>query len=100
MTRPDKAANILRKIREDQGVTLREAAGALGIAPSHLSRLERAERGGSDELLRRAADYYGVPMDVVSVAEGKVPSDILAILSKHPELITEIRAKYGEQGDG
>jgi transcriptional regulator with XRE-family HTH domain len=95
MTEVRSAANLLRELRRKQGKSLRTAAGELGVAPSHLSRLERGEKTASPQLARRAAEYYGIEADTVDLAEGRVPPDIVAILRTHPEVLDRLRAEYG-----
>jgi transcriptional regulator with XRE-family HTH domain len=87
------AANLLRQLREQHGASLRAVAADLGIAPSHLSRLERGEKGGSPEVVQRAAAYYGV--EVTEIAPWKPPDDVLKILREHPEALEELRRRYG-----
>ena len=88
---------MLRQLREQRGQSLRAAASDLGVAPSHLSRLERGQKSPSDELRRRAADYYGVDEDHVALDEGQVPDDIVQILRLHPEVLAELRTRFGRQ---
>lgn len=45
----------LRAVRESKGMTLVEAAQRAGIAPAHLSRVERGVRGLSVKSLARLA---------------------------------------------
>lgn len=90
------AAGLLRELRRTQSRSLRTTAADLGLAPSYLSRLERGERGCSAELSQRLADYYGVPHELIELAEGRVPADITAILAKHPEELVRLRTIYGQ----
>lgn len=96
MTDP-AASRLLRQLRERSGLSLRRVGADLGIAASHLSRIERGTRAPSERLLRAAADYYGVSEDTITLADGRAPSDILAILYAHPELLGELRERYGEE---
>jgi transcriptional regulator with XRE-family HTH domain len=89
-------AQLLRDLRQQQGASLREAAHQLGVAPSHLSRLERGHKSPSSALRDRAANYYGIAPDVVALADGVIPEDIKHILMHHPELLTELRERYGQ----
>ena len=88
------AARLLRRMREQKGRSLRATAEDLGVAPSHLSRLERGEKAPSDELIQRAAKYYGIDDDLVALASGRVPPDVVGILRDHPELLDELRHRY------
>lgn len=53
----------LRRLREQRGLTLTEAAGRTGISKSTLSRLETGERRPSLELLLPLARTYRAPLD-------------------------------------
>jgi transcriptional regulator with XRE-family HTH domain len=95
---PDQdLAQLLRAARERRGESLRSAARELGVAPSHLSRVEAGDRQLSDEMRRRANRYYGISDDIADLAAGEVPSDVVDILRRHPELIEQLRARYGAQ---
>jgi transcriptional regulator with XRE-family HTH domain len=92
-------AQLLRDLREQQGASLRKAAHQLGVAPSHLSRLENGYKSPSGALRDRAASYYGVPREIVALADGVVPEDIKDILRHHPDLLTELRERYGTEAE-
>ena len=53
----------LRRVREQRGLTLTEAAARTGISKSTLSRLENGQRKPSLELLLPLAQTYRVPLD-------------------------------------
>jgi transcriptional regulator with XRE-family HTH domain len=89
------AGERLRQARKERRESLRDAAATIDVAPSHLSRLERGQKGASDELLQRAARHYGLDPDLL--VESPVPRDVIAIIEEHPELIDEIRDRYGRQ---
>lgn len=95
-TKPKSAAEILRDLRNQQGKSLRSVASDIGITPSNLSRMERGERPINEEVSQRIADYYGVSETLVTIATGRVPKDILKILQDHPEVIDQIRKRFGE----
>jgi len=90
-------AKLLRDLRSSRGQSLREAADGLGIDPSHLSRLERGEKLPSPNLRARAANYYDVDGELLTLASGDIPPDVIEILRSHPQLIEQLRADYGEQ---
>lgn len=91
------AAELLRDLRRGQGRSLRGAAMEIGIAPSHLSRLERGVRNVSPEIGHRIADYYGIDAELVTTNQNPIPSDVVEILLRHPELIDQLRATYRDQ---
>ena len=86
---------ILRELRRRQGQSLRTAARDLGVDPAYLSRVERGSQPLSSELRSRAAVYYDSDPRSLAFAEGELPPDVLRILAEHPELIDELRSRYG-----
>lgn len=59
----DLVAPRLRRVREERGLTLTEAAARTGISTSTLSRLETGGRRPTLELLLPLAGLYRVPLD-------------------------------------
>jgi transcriptional regulator with XRE-family HTH domain len=53
----------IREERERAGRNLENLATAIGISNSHLSRIERGQRGLDSLVLRRIADELGVAME-------------------------------------
>lgn len=91
------ARSLLRELRETQGRSLRGAASDLSVTASYLSRLERGERGLSEEVRERISSYYGISSELLALMEGVVPADIIEILKEHPEELTRLRREYGER---
>ncbi|MCY3862646.1 MAG: helix-turn-helix transcriptional regulator [bacterium] len=91
-----RIAGMLRNAREAKGQSLRSAAKDLGVDASYLSRVETGERQPSAELRDRAVSHYALDGEHVALAAGDIPSDIAEILLQHPELLVEIRARYGQ----
>jgi len=59
----DLVGSRLRRVREQRGLTLTEAATLAGMSKSTLSRLETGQRKPSLELLLPLAQTYRVPLD-------------------------------------
>ena len=95
MAKGESAASLLRELRRKQGQTLRSAASELGVAASQLSRMERGERPVGEAAMQRLSDYYNVPAEVINLATGRVPADVVAILLAHPEELANLRKKFG-----
>lgn len=91
---------MLRELRRKQGRSLRSAAADIGVAPSQLSRLERGQRGIAPEMSQKLSSYYGVPTDLICLAQGDVPIDIVEILRSHPESLDDLRQRYGPKLSG
>ncbi len=63
-------AGMLRQRRAMVPMTLTELAGASGVSPSHLGRIERGERYPSARVLRRLAKPLGFDeIELLSLAE-------------------------------
>jgi transcriptional regulator with XRE-family HTH domain len=86
---------LLRELREQRGESLRGAARNLGVDPSYLSKVERGDKPLPEALRPRLADYYDANPEELAIAEGLVPADIASILLEHPEVIAELRQRYG-----
>jgi transcriptional regulator with XRE-family HTH domain len=88
-------SDLLRDLRERQGRSLREAARALEVDPAHLSRVERGSKPASPAILERASTYYEVPRELLALSRGVVPDDVVEVLQRHPDLLVELRSRYG-----
>lgn len=86
---------LLRELREERGESLRAAAKSLEIDPSYLSKVERGTKPLPERLRPRLAAYYDTSPEELAIAEGLVPADIATLLLKHPEVIDELRKRYG-----
>ena len=91
-----RVADILRSAREAKGQSLRSAAKELGVDPSYLSRVETGERLPSAGLRERAGSLYALDCDSLALSAGDIPADVVEILRRHPELLVEIRVRYGQ----
>jgi transcriptional regulator with XRE-family HTH domain len=88
---------VLRELRERQGVSLRQAARELGVDAAHLSRIERGRKRPSDALARRAATYYAVDASAFSPPKTDLPADVVDILRSNPDIVEELRERYGSR---
>jgi transcriptional regulator with XRE-family HTH domain len=86
---------LLRGLRESKGQSLRDAARDLAVDPAYLSRIERGTKPASSAVLERASVYYDVPEELLALSRGIVPTDITGILQSYPELLPELRSRYG-----
>jgi transcriptional regulator with XRE-family HTH domain len=90
----ESAASLLRRLRREQGRSLRGASAELGLAASSLSRIERGERRPTVDTTARIARYYGISPELVALAEGIIPPDVVKILQRNPHELEVLRAKY------
>lgn len=52
-------------------------------------------RSVGEETASRLSAYYEVPAEVIDLARGQAPLDIIRILQDHPEEISRLRERYG-----
>lgn len=60
---------MLRLARQRRGVRQNEAAKKLGVSPTDLSRIENDAKEPSADLLERAADEFGVPVEFFELTD-------------------------------
>ena len=89
-------ANIIRKLRMQQGVSIRNLAELASVNYVFLSKVERGLESPSEELIKRLADALDYKEDVnkLIAAFGKIPSEIKKIILDDPNFVTEIPAFY------
>lgn len=55
--------NNIRKLREEQGLTLKRLSELTGLAPSLISQYEKGIRHPKIENWQKLADYFGVSIE-------------------------------------
>ncbi|MBI3292554.1 MAG: helix-turn-helix transcriptional regulator, partial [Elusimicrobia bacterium] len=95
--------NKLRLLRKSKKIGIRELSKKLRYDRSYLSRVENGGVTASDELIRAAAKCFRVREEELRIAAGKFPTDVLDILSNHPQesvsILRETLGEYGTNGD-
>lgn len=82
---------MLREARESQGMTVRQAAGELGLDFGYLSRIESG-RHGVGKYARPMAAIYGLDPDDVEAKAQETKTPL-------PDLAPYLRAKYDLSDD-
>lgn len=98
---------VLRARRvEVMGKGLRETASALGVAPAHLTDIEKGRRSPSEELLLRIVKVYGIDEATLRAGWGKAETVVGEIASssptaaaKAPDLLRAAKGLDAEQWD-
>ena len=67
--------NLLQRIRQQRNITQADAARALGITATSLSRIERGLSTPRMPLMERIAEYYNLPLDEVESSFTKTPRE-------------------------
>lgn len=55
--------NNIRKLRKEQGLSIRKLSKLTGLAPDTISKYEREERNPKIESWQKLADYFGVSVE-------------------------------------
>jgi len=103
MTKP--FGNYLRQRREsllagDRRFSVRQVSGRIGVEPSYLSKVERAETPPpSEEKIVALARELGEDPDVLLALAGKVSSELQAIILKRPKLFADLIRELKSQPD-
>lgn len=66
------------------GKGLREMAAILGIAPAHLTDVEKGRRTPSEPLLARISEHYGIDVATLRSGWSKVDDSVKRIVTKNP----------------
>ena len=81
----------LARAAKDANFSLRRVADRVGIEPSYLSKIERAEQPPPGEgVIRRLAIELGEDEDIFLALAGKVSTDLLAIIRARPQLFAQL----------
>ena len=85
--------SVVRQLRTRQALSLAELANRSGVSKIHLSRLERLRSNPTEEVIRRLAAAFGLPVSVL-FGEQKFlpPPPVESFLEEQKELVTEIRS--------
>lgn len=77
---PTVRGELIRRLRQERGLTLRELAGRLNLSHTYLSRIERGEQDPSLDTLASIADALGVSLrDLILDREVQEPKAAISI---------------------
>ena len=70
---------VIKKLREDNGLPLRKVAAHLDIDPSTLGKIERNERSANKEMIEKFAEIFSINSKtlLVSFLSDKVAYEIM-----------------------
>jgi transcriptional regulator with XRE-family HTH domain len=87
----------VRRKRMEKQITLRKFAEMIEVSPTYVSQIERDEFDPPPEnRIKAMAEILGENMDELLALAKRVPSDLPAILQKHPkEVATFLRTAKG-----
>jgi transcriptional regulator with XRE-family HTH domain len=85
---------VIKRLREEKGVSQEELAHRVGMSTPNLWRVESGKHGVRPELLRRLAEEFGVRVvDLYAMSEGLLPEQLSnsvgTVLAKDEALLIE-----------
>lgn len=90
---------MLRKLRSEKGVSIKQLAPAVGVNYTYISKLENSKVNPSPEVVEKLSHYFDYDSDELMLAAGKIPKDILSILQSNPlEAVSYLRKKFAKPG--
>jgi transcriptional regulator with XRE-family HTH domain len=86
-----KFGAFIRRRREEREIGLREMAKLIGVSPTYLSKVERDEFSPpTEEKVRAIAAIIDCNPDELLALAGRVPSDLVDIIKRHPVEISAL----------
>ena len=106
MTTKETFGQLIKKLREEHRLPLRKVASVLDIDPSTLSKIERGERSGNKDMIRKLSELFTTDATDLSVVllSDKVANDLFSeecsneVLRVAKEKIQYLRARTVQQG--
>ena len=95
----DRVGKILKDLRKQKGIALKQLSKTLGVDRAHLSRIETGKVMPSDTLLRRMSRRLGGDIEMLAIMSGRLPKDIQALFVERPkEVVSFLRRAGGFNG--
>ena len=90
----------LRLAEGDRRFSVRQVAGRIGVEPSYLSKVERAQQAPPSEAkIRALAVELDDDADMLLAMAGKVSSDLQAVIMRRPRLFARLIRELDELPD-
>ena len=99
MEKPDREdfGSFLRGLRHENGYSLKNLANKMKVNYTYLSKLENGHSSPSEKFIEKVAAIFEYDQEELLVRAGKIPDDILSIISDNPkEAIQFLRKEFGD----
>jgi DNA (cytosine-5)-methyltransferase 1 len=97
----DRLGKILKDLRRQKGIGLKQLSKTLGVDRAHLSRIETGKVLPADPLLRRLCRRLGGDIEVLTILSGRLPKDIQDLFAEKPkEVVSYLRRAASLNGNG
>ena len=85
----------LRDLRHKSGYSIKGLAKHINVNYSYLSKIENGHSTPSEKFIDRIADFFNYDKEELMVRAGKIPEDIVRIISDNPtEAIKFLREEF------
>ena len=82
-----KVGRMIKMLRKEKGVSLRELAKEVGVSFVNISYIENGKIETSKEVLRKIAEKLGYNFDKLLSLTSSIDDDIIEIINNKPDLI-------------
>lgn len=79
--------SVLRRLRRDRDLGIKQLAPELGVNYTYLSKLENDKSIPSEDLIDRIAEYFHEDRDRLYIAADKIPTTVLDALKRNPDQV-------------
>jgi len=91
--------HILKDLRKKKGLSIKRLSSQLDVNYSYISKLENNHSNPSEDFILKIAQLFDYDKEELMLRAGKVPDDILAILTDNPKEAADfLRKKFSENG--
>lgn len=97
ITEREDFGSFLRGLRQMKGYSLKSLADKMSVNYTYLSKLENGHSTPSERFLEKIAALFDYDEEELLVRAGKIPDDILRIISDNPKkAIQFLRKEFGD----
>lgn len=99
MEKPEREdfGSFLRGLRQEKRYSLKSLANKINVDYTYLSKLENGHSTPSERFIEKVAALFDSDKEELMVRAGKIPDDILKIISDNPkEAIQFLRKEFGD----
>jgi len=99
MEKPEREdfGSFLRGLRQQKRYSLKSLANKINVDYTYLSKLENGHSTPSERFIETVAGLFDYDKEELMARAGKIPDDILKIISDNPkEAIQFLRKEFGD----
>jgi len=87
MEKPEREdfGSFLRGLRQHKRYSLKSLANEMNVDYTYLSKLENGHSTPSERLIEKVAAFFDYDKEELMVRAGKIPEDVLRIISDNPK---------------